>query len=561
MTPYLFNSSEPKLRSMILGLKFSRPPLSLCSSLFVQFLHDQFPQRHPFMTPQIPAQLNAKLDELRSELIADSQRIIQFVTVSGGSPTEEATLKQELPKCFAWLRERAEEFDFPYREFEGRVGEISWDHEDETAPLVIIAGHVDVVTPGSGWTHEPFAAEIHDGELWGRGTQDDKGPTIQALYAMRALKESGVQLPYSLRLVIGSQEETGNWDDLAMYIKQARMPNFGFTPDANFPVINGEKGNIALRLNGEWADAGKDLETGMEFVSLIGGERRNMVPAHCEIALRFNKDERTEVLKELVRTTTSYVVENSEANVTLQPDKQKDLGEGRYEAVVSFLGKSAHSSTPEDGGHNAIVDALDFIKEVETMPYAVRRFTALGHLFGEDLTGTQFGVDASHPVVGDTTCCLVLTDIRATGGRFLFNIRPTLGSSLASVVERAQAVVAAYNEKMPELKLTVEKMGDGMEAQFLDPENPELKPYLEALRESITQVTGKKGEFNSVGGTTYAKALPNTCAFGPTFPDEPNRIHQLDERVPVEHILRNAKIFASALYLMKLNLEATSKVN
>lgn len=511
------------------------------------------------MTNDFSSKLNAAVESFRQELIEDSQRIIQFVTISGGSPSEEAKLKEELPKCFAWLREKATKFGFAYREFEGRVGEVSWDHEDEKAPLVIIAGHIDVVTPGTGWTHDPFAAEIHDGEIWGRGTQDDKGPTIQALYAMRALKESGVKLPYSLRLVIGSQEETGNWDDLAMYIEQARKPDFGFTPDANFPVINGEKGNIALRLNGEWKNAGKDSETGMEFVSLIGGERRNMVPAHCEIALRFNKDERTEVMKELVRTTTSFVVEHDKANVTLQPDKQKDLGEGRFEAVVSFLGKSAHSSTPEDGGHNAIVDALDFLKEVETMPFPVRRFTALAHMFGQDLTGEAFGVDASHPVVGETTCCLVLGDIRAEGGRMLFNIRPTLGSSLESVLARAQKVVAAYNAEMPELKLSVEKVGGGMEAQFFDPENPTLEPYLEALRESITQVTGKKGEYNSVGGTTYAKALPNTCAFGPTFPDEPNRIHQVDERVPVESVVRNAKIFASALYLMKQNLESKNR--
>ncbi|MGF1573202.1 MAG: Sapep family Mn(2+)-dependent dipeptidase [Sumerlaeia bacterium] len=500
--------------------------------------------------------LNAKVDEFAEELIADSQRIIQFVTVSGGSLAEETKLQEELPKCFAWLRNKAKEFGFAYREFEGRVGEISWDHQDDSAPLVIIAGHIDVVTPGSGWLHDPFAGEIHDNEIWGRGTQDDKGPTVQALYAMRALKAAGVELPYSLRLVIGSQEETGNWDDLAMYISQARTPDFGFTPDANFPVINGEKGNIALRLNAEWAEAGKDAETGMEFVSLIGGERRNMVPAHCEIALRFNKEERNDVMKELVRTTTSFVVEHDQANVTLQPDKQKDLGEGRFEAVVSFLGKSAHSSTPEDGGHNAIVDALDFLKDVETMPFAVRRFAALAHLFGQDLSGAAFGVDAVHPVVGETTCCLVLSDVRSTGGRALFNIRPTLGSSLESVLARSQKIVEAYNAEMPELKLSVEKVGEGMEAQFLDPQNPTLEPYLEALRESITAVTGTKGEYNSVGGTTYAKALPNTCAFGPTFPDEANRIHQVDERVPVASVIRNAKIFASALYLMKENLEA-----
>ncbi|MDX1971019.1 MAG: M20/M25/M40 family metallo-hydrolase, partial [Candidatus Sumerlaeia bacterium] len=157
------------------------------------------------MTSPFSSLLKSHLDRLAPELLADSQRIIQFKTVSGGSPEEEATLKQELPRCFEWLRTRAEAFGFEYREFEGRVGEIAWNHPNgDGAPLVVVAGHIDVVTPGTGnWTHPAFGGEVHDGELWGRGTQDDKVPTLQALYAMRALKEAGVQLPFNLRLVVG----------------------------------------------------------------------------------------------------------------------------------------------------------------------------------------------------------------------------------------------------------------------------------------------------------------------------------------------------------------------
>lgn len=490
--------------------------------------------------------ISETVDQLKDELIKDTQKIIQFKTVSGGSPTEEKTLQEELPKCFEWLESKAKKFGFDFQLFDGIVAEIEWKSSHKNAKAMVIAGHVDVVTPGENWTHDAFSGEVVNGEMYGRGTQDDKGPVIQSLYAMYALKKSGVELPFDVRLVIGSQEETGDWGDMRVYCEKRGAPDFGFTPDANFPIINGEKGLVSLLIEGTWEAEGPDTTTGLEFVSLIGGERQNMVPSHCELTLQFEKDQKTEVMKELVRSTTEYVVEHDDANVTLQPNKEREVGKSRYEGVVSFIGKSAHSSSP-DQGHNAILDALEFIRDIETMPYAMRRYAALMHLFGMDLHGANLGIAKDHEFIGPTSSCLVLLDIQKDKGRALFNIRPTQGSGPEDVLKNARETIVAYNEKMENLELSAEKKGDGMDPLFLDPENVALKPWLEGLKKGFQFVTGKECEFVATGGTTYAKALPNTCAFGPTLPDEPDLLHQVDERVPVDVIVRNTKIFANAI--------------
>ena len=65
---------------------------------------------------------------------------------------------------------------------------------------------------GDGWNTDPFEGVIADGRITGRGVLDDKGPVIAALYAMKALKDSGAELKRRIRLIVGTDEETGSTD-------------------------------------------------------------------------------------------------------------------------------------------------------------------------------------------------------------------------------------------------------------------------------------------------------------------------------------------------------------
>ncbi|CAN5278333.1 dipeptidase PepV [soil metagenome] len=505
---------------------------------------------------QIKDRLQKILQLRDDELMRDSIRILTFETVSGGTPEQEKKYREQIPECYRWLEKVAMGMGFNFRHWDHRVAEIEWALEpiagEGKRPTFGIASHIDVVTPAGNWTHPPFAGQVADGVLYGRGTQDDKGPLIQALYGMYAAKEAGIRPCCDVRLIIGSSEETGDWSDIDLYLKKRGAPDYSFTPDADFPIITGEKGMINVRFMASWPRVAPHGETHMEFVSLNGGSRSNIVPAGAEATLRFPVENKHDVMKEMVRETTRYTVENRGSNITLIPNNEKDSeGAGYYEALISFIGKAAHSSTPAKG-HNAITDSLRFFADIETLPDDVRNFIRFLAIIASETDGSTIGIDHSHAFVGDTTAVLSILQIGQNGGEGLLNVRPTMGQSPQEVLEKAHLAAAAYT-KATGLQIDVEpRDGRMVEAIFLDPEKPGVGKFLGSLQSAYTLATGRPAETVAIGGTTYAKALPNCCAFGPVLPGVDEELaHQADERMALESIRRNALIYGLSIALMK----------
>ena len=134
--------------------------------------------------------------------------------------------------------------------------------------------HLDVVAEGSGWSCDPFGGEVRDGVMYGRGTLDDKGPTIAAFYAMKALKECGIQPKKKIRMILGLDEETES-AGMKYYMQKVRMPDFAIVPDSDFPLVNGEKGIMIFDLAKK---LGKPEQGGISLRRLWGGNAPNMVP-------------------------------------------------------------------------------------------------------------------------------------------------------------------------------------------------------------------------------------------------------------------------------------------
>lgn len=139
--------------------------------------------------------------------------------------------------------------------------------------LIAIVGHLDVVPAGEGWEYPPYGAEEHDGKIYGRGTIDDKGPMVAAVYAMKDILDSGHIIDKRIRLVIGQTEENGDWVDIEAYKDNEQLPDYGFTPDGEFPAIFIEKGILLLSINMNLEDSGLE--------DIKGGISPNMVPAIC----------------------------------------------------------------------------------------------------------------------------------------------------------------------------------------------------------------------------------------------------------------------------------------
>lgn len=232
--------------------------------------------------------------------------------------TEGAPFGKGAADCLDYFLNLADSFGFRTKNYDGYVGEAVFGSGEEFAVLA----HLDVVPAGGGWTHEPFGGEIdyENRKIWGRGAMDDKGPAICALLAMKAIKDSGLTPVKKIKLIVGCNEENG-WACIDYYNAHTHMPEVGFSPDADFPVIYAEKGILQLKL---------EFGGGAGFIGLCGGERANMVCDLCEVCA--------------------------------PPDtvKLEKFGLGYKDGNVISRGKSAHGSTPESGV-NAIEPVLRYL--------------------------------------------------------------------------------------------------------------------------------------------------------------------------------------------------------
>ena len=196
-------------------------------------------------------------------------------------------------------------------------GQIGWAEIGEGDEMIGILAHLDVVPAGSGWDYPAFGCTVVDGKVYGRGTSDDKGPAVTAIFAMKDLLDSGKKLNRRIRIIFGLSEEVGDWPDMEYYKENEELPVFGFTPDASFPALYGEKGIAHLSVT-------MPLEkSGVESVS--GGQAANMVPDFAEATVN-----------------------------------------GK---TYSAEGKSAHGSTPAEGV-NAISKLMCELASIENAPHA-----------------------------------------------------------------------------------------------------------------------------------------------------------------------------------------------
>ena len=221
---------------------------------------------------------------------------------------------------------------------------IAADFHQEEKGLDILA-HLDVVPAGEGWQEtDPFTPLVKDGKMFGRGTADDKGPAIAAIYAMRAVKELGYPLKKNVRLVLGSDEECGS-SDLEYYYKKEVEAPCTFSPDAEFPVINIEKGGMRGHFE-KTSDAGT---TGVRLVSLQAGTKLNVVPgkAYAELAGMTKEDLKACADETEQKTGVSFLLEDNE-NGTVK---------------ITACGAFAHASTPEMG-NNALTALLQLLASV-----------------------------------------------------------------------------------------------------------------------------------------------------------------------------------------------------
>ena len=442
------------------------------------------------------------LEKYREEMMETVQKWVRIPSVKGeaapGAPFGQAArtaLDTAMADC--------EKFGLKTEIFDGYVGHADLG-EGSTREALAILAHLDVVPVGDGWTYEPFGAQRENGRIYGRGTSDDKGPAVAALYAMRAVKEAGVPLKRKVRLILGCDEECGS-SDMAYYKKATEMPRSGFSPDADYPVINIEKGGVHLQLDGELS------KEGLQVLSMQVGERANVIPGFASALVEGGE--------EVARAA-------EEAGKQLGFPVKTTLGNGAV--IIETTGLTGHAAFPAHG-KNAIGQMLKIFEALG----AEGALKELAQSVGLTFNGENLGIAMRDDVSGDLTASLDI--IRIENGR------------LTAVLDVRYPVL--FNlDRMFELlsqRLRFLKASDaGSRPPHFVSDQTEL---VQELLEAYHDVTGGEKRTIAIGGGTYAQSMEEGVAFGALFPGEVEMAHQADEFMPEESIYQNARIFARAI--------------
>ena len=435
------------------------------------------------------------MEKYFNDIVASTVEILKFDS-SLKEAVADCPFGKEAADCLQFFLNLASEMGFETRNYDNYVGEVVFGEGKEFA----ILAHLDVVPAGSGWKYPPFGGVINDDvsdggvggrKIWGRGAMDDKTPAVVCLYALKALKDEGITPSRKIKLIVGCNEEAG-WKCIEHYNEVAQMPEEGFTPDADFPVIYAEKGILHFSVLCPINEA--------PMSALNAGERVNMV---CDSAAAI-----------LTRKAAEGLVgyENPVAGTRLSYDNTTN--------ILRAEGKSAHGSTPQMGA-NALQALLLFLSKNNEDIQRVYEC-----LF-DDVTGLKTLVDETgkltmSPDVAEfkNGVLKITTDIRFPATLPLETVKEKLDSfGLEYVVENYQAPL--YND--PNGKL------------------------ISTLTAVYNEVTGENAKPIAIGGGTYARALKCGCAFGPEMMGDEATIHQANEYVTFKQIERMSEIYYKAI--------------
>lgn len=391
---------------------------------------------------------------------------------------------------------------FNTEDVDGYAGHIDIGEGDETFGIL---GHLDVVPVNKvGWDSNPFEVVIKDDKLYGRGVADDKGPLLAGYYAAKIINSLNLPVKMKIRVIFGCNEELGS-RCVKYYFSKKPYPKMGFTPDASFPVVYGEKAGCEFVIEGNVEKGG--------LIYLSAGNRANIVPETCEAVICGN-------YKQYIDSYKNFLSMNN-----LTGDIEE---EGNHTKLV-LKGKSAHASTPEEG-MNAVVYLCKYLATVVD-----NKLVDFILEYLDDYNGKKLGIDHVG-VMGPLTLNLGIISYCKENFKLTLDLRCPHDMDFDNMISRFQTVCANYgfNE--------THNIG---EALYVDP----YSKLIQTLHEAYVNVTGDTvNQPQTMGGGTYAKSMPNCVAFGAEFLGEDNLIHGNNENIKIESLLKATEIYCQAIY-------------
>ena len=450
--------------------------------------------------------LDKTVESNKEEMYQTLQELLRIPSVEE-EPEEGAPHGRSVQDALEFMLQKAEKMGFEVCDFDHQVGYCEYGEGN----LIAVVAHLDVVPAGEGWSRDPFGGEADEKFIYGRGAVDDKGPAVAALYALYAIKQLNLKLSRRIRIMFGTNEETGSHDMEHFFSHGGETPLMGFTPDGTYPLVNGEKGIIITALRRKY----DQREGSARLLKISGGTAFNVVPAAASAEIECGQD----VYEKLLLRA------GSEIKVTRNASSVR----------IDAYGESAHGSTPEKG-RNAIGILVSVLKDIPFAPSLNDAFSFLNDKIGMETDGKSLGICMSDEESGGLTLNLGTIKGGPDSMELGINYRYPVTKKLEDC---APVFNAAFAEHGFEVISQIHEP-----ALYVDPESELVVTLLDVYREH----TGDDSGAICIGGGTYAKSVKNTVAFGPVFPGDPDREHKPDECIEKENLLMNAKIIAGAMY-------------
>lgn len=447
---------------------------------------------------------------------------IRFPTVKGNLEAREAQKR--------WLLETARRLDFQARDA-GKIVEIE-QPGPHGAPVLGLVVHGDVQPADPArWSVPPFDGAAKDGAVYGRGACDDKGPLVQALLAMRALADAGPARTHTIRLLVGSDEESDN-TDIKEYLASHAPPDLTLVLDYAFPAVVGEMAWTGLFLD---APPGPRRDIGLPYgvTGLRAGISGSIVPDRAVLTVGWRRGGVPNWAPLEARLAARVLPEGTRLETAPAEDDPSQL-------VVTAIGKSAHGGTNLENGRNALV-ALARALEGLLPPSGEDDLLSFARVAGRDLHGGGLGLVEDDPIWGRYLVNVATIEPKDGKLRMTIVLRRPPPRTGAQMKAYLTAKVREF-ERATGARLAVDGYWDD-EPYRVDPEAKIVK----RLMACYARATGSAAKPAICGGATYAKRIPNAIAFGMWFPGKPYTGHDVDESIPIDDLHRGTRVLIAAL--------------
>ena len=448
----------------------------------------------------------------KEDLLKDLFDLLSVRSILGTDITEETPFGSGPREALDLILSFGKRDGYKTKLVENKAGHIEVGQGEE---LFGILGHVDVVpVVEADWTSHPFKPEIRDGKIFARGSLDDKGPTMAAYYAVKLLDKLGVKWNKRVRVIIGSDEETG-FRCVEAYFKHEEQPASGFTPDAMFPLVYAEKARATFDHKLKFVD--EDGQYNYKLVKFNGGQVLNMVVASAKAELEGE---------------ASDIKEKFE-NFLAQEKLEGEVEVGNT-IKLTLKGKAAHGSTPQYG-INGATKLAEFLSTLGLDNNGKNFVDYIVEKLANDPFGEKLEINYSDDEMGEATYNygILEYDLERKIGLVSTDCRHPKKFDL---VDRLNGI------KVDNIDIEVTST---KEAHYV-PKDDELVTTLMDVYRKHTGDT--KNDAFVLGGGTYARCLKKGVAFGLLFPGKEDTMHQANEYLEVEDLLLATAIYAEGIY-------------